>query len=179
MKTGWMALCGALALLTLPVGAVANPKGSGADETPDAFVRRVYARYHSSGPGVSTERPAGTPYYSAQLLDAFAKDVELAKGEVGAIDGDPICSCQDYGNLRVKSVTISEAGPDAAKARVAFTNLGSQTVVTLSLIRTPAGWRIADVEDKESGSVLALLRAEIAHAAQPSASGAPGSPANR
>jgi hypothetical protein len=156
------------ALMTLLAGSVAAAPGAQApaDEKPDAFVRRVYALYGAHGGSVPMERPAGAQYYAPEMLDAFAKDVELAKGEVGAIDGDPICDCQDNGKLRVKSVAITGSEPGLVRARVIFTNLGSQNVVTLVLRHLPEGWRIADVENKDSGSVMTLLRNEFAHPVQ-------------
>lgn len=145
-------------LLATPLPTTAAPA-----ETPEAFVRRVYVLYHPGGPGVSTERPAGTPFYTEALLDAFAKDSELLHGEVGAIDADPICACQDFGKVRVTKVAITGAGADTVSARVNFTNLRYRETVILTLARTPAGWRIADVGSKDMKSVMAALQDEIAH----------------
>ena len=149
---------------------------SAAAEAPEAFVRRVYARYKTSdAPGVPTDRKGGVPFYATALLDAFAKDEELSHGEVGAIDGDPICDCQDYGNLRVKSVAITKGEADTVKAQVDFTNLRYHETVTLTLTQTPAGWRIADVANKGMKSVMAVLQDEIAHPTPPEPPG-PSSP---
>ena len=142
------------------------------DETPERFVRRVYSNYRHKGPGVSTLRPAGTPYYSAALLDAFAKDSDAAHGEVGAIDGDPICNCQDFDTLRVTRITVSTLQGDLAKAEVRFQNLNEHEAVTLTLTQTQQGWRITDIADKNMKSLMALLQESIAHPAQEPSTGA-------
>ena len=64
-------------------------------------------------------------------------------------------------------VVVTPAGTDAVKAQVAFVNLGSPVRVTLTLLTTPAGWRIADVADKDVKSLMALLRNAAAQASQP------------
>jgi hypothetical protein len=44
-----------------------------------------------------------------------------------------------------------------AQARVAFWNFGQQKVMTLMLVRTPAGWRVDDIVGA-NGSFRASLR---------------------
>lgn len=153
-----------LAGTTLPAPAGQNTPR--ADETPEQFVRRVYAHYHRDGPGVSTSRPDGTPYYAPALLDAFAKDSEASHGEVGAIDSDPLCACQDYGDLKITRISVAAANADTAKAQVTFRNLRYRSTVILTLSRMTDGWRIADVGHKRMKSVKAVLQDSIAHSVQ-------------
>ena len=145
-------------------------------ETPEHFVRRVYSHYRPNGPGISTLRPGGTPFYSAALLDAFAKDTEAAHGEVGAIDGDPICNCQDFDDLRVTRVSASAPQGETVKADVEFIVTKEREAMTLTLMQTPQGWRIADIADKNMKSLVALLQDANAHSAQEPAVGT-GQPA--
>ncbi len=147
-------------------------------ETPEAFVRRIYAKqYRDNGPGVSTDRPKGAAFFTAELLDQFAKDSELAHGEVGAIDQDPVCDCQDWGKLKIKQLTVAPAEAGAVKARVDLTNLGEAYTLTLTLQPTPAGWRIADVGSKDTASLLAYIKNANAHPVQdPPASDAKPAP---
>ncbi len=152
---------GLLVLTALPAMAASIEK-------PETFVRRVYARYRTDGPGLPMERPGGSAFYTGALLDAFAKDSALANGEIGAIDSDPICVCQDYENLRVTAVAIENGEADTVKARVKFTNLQYHETVTLTLSRTAAGWRIADVGSQHQPSIMALIRDSIAHPIRPS-----------
>lgn len=161
--------CGAFGLVFVAFPAIAAPA-----ETPEAFARRVYARYRTSdAPGVPTDRKGGAPYYTAALLDLFAKDEDILHDEVGAIDADPICACQDHGTVRVRSVDITPGQADTVEARVRFTNLQYNEAVTLTLAQTPAGWRIADVGSKDMKSVKAVLQDEIAHPTPPEPPGSP------
>ena len=139
-------------------------------EPPETFVKRVYARYRSTGPGVLISRPGGDAFYTTALLDAFARDRAGAGSDGVALDWDPICGCQDY-DLRLGTVTVTKRGDETADARVAFTNLGSRRSLVLTLSRTQAGWRIADVSDKDVGSIVALLGRAVAHPAPSKASG--------
>lgn len=140
------------------------PAAAAADEAPEAFVRRVYARYGAGGPGVSLERPGGDAFYAAGLLDALAKaQAKVPQGDIGPIDDDPICACQDYTALRVDRIAVGRPEGDRVEVRVAFTDGGARSRVTLTLTRTPAGWRIADVGDRGIPSIMAVLRNAIAH----------------
>ena len=159
ISTGGLAVC-----LVLVYSALGN---AAPNETPDAFVRRVYSRYRAHGPEVSTSRPGGTLFYAPALLDLFAKDEALAKGEVGAIDGDPLCGCQDHASIAVKKVAVSDRSADRVKVEVTIRTLATTSAVTLTLLQTPDGWRIADVGDKTVGSIVALLKDSISHAEEP------------
>ena len=160
--TDWISSVRVAGLAALLV-STSLPAFAAASESPEDFVRRIYARYHAKGPGVPMDRRGGAAFYAPALLDAFAKDEAMAHGEVGTIDGDPLCGCQEY-NLRVKSVAVETSDADLVKARVGLVNLGSANTVTLTLSRTPSGWRIADVGDKDTKSVMALLQDAASHA---------------
>lgn len=146
------------ALAVMMVLPTVFPTRAAPTEKPETFVHRVYARYRANGPNVLTTRPEGTPYYAATLLDEFAKDEALAHGEVRAIDSDPLCSCQDHGTVEVKAIAISAGSVDTVKARVTLRNFGVNSTIVLTLLQTPAGWRIADVSDQDTKSLLAYLR---------------------
>lgn len=145
-------------ILALPIATAlltASPAMAVPAEAPEAFVRRVYARYAAEdGPGVLRTRPEGAQFYLKDLLDAYAKDV--ASGGGATVDWDPICACQAY-KLRLRTVTVTRRQPDAAEARVAFTKLGSRATVLLTLSHTPVGWRISDVANSGVKSIAALL----------------------
>ena len=169
--TWFVAVTAAASVLTL------QPALADASETPESFVHRIYARYRTGGPGVSTDRPGGAAFYAAPLLDALAKDEALAHGEVGTIDGDPLCNCQDFGKLKLTHLAVTPAGAEAVEAVVDFVNLGSKQRVTLTLAKTPAGWRIADVGDTSMKSLMALLQDAAARGAETARPGAsPASP---
>jgi len=75
-----------------------------APQTPQAFVSQLYARYRD-------ERFSPFHHidgiFAPPLARAIRLDQKLAgPGEIGALDGDPICDCQDSDGYRPMS-----AGP--------------------------------------------------------------------
>lgn len=144
-----MTLLIALALAAAPVPAAAN--------TPSGFVTRLYAGYRNLvfSPFRHAER-----IFAPRLLSAIREDQRLAKGEVGYLDGDPLCQCQDSAGLKARIVAVRRA--NSMRARVSVT-LGLQgeraRPAQLSLVRTRAGWRIADVSSPQERSLLAALEA--------------------
>ena len=136
----------ALALAAAPVA-----------ETPKAFLERIYASYrdHDFSPFEHAER-----YFAPKLKAAIDEDSRLANGEVGYLDGDPICQCQDSDGLKSKVLRIRLQGADKAFAEVLLDYPDSTaTHVKFDLVKTKAGWRIADVS---SGDEPSLLRAILA-----------------
>lgn len=121
-------------------------------ETPKAYMERVYASYRQKhfSPFDHPER-----YFAPKLLAAIKEDARLAKGEVGYVDGDPICQCQDTAGLHSKVVRVTAQGPAKALAEVIldFTDSTARRV-RFSLVRTNAGWRIADVSSADEPSFL-------------------------
>src|SRR4030095_12782322 len=112
-------------------------------EDPAAFVRRVYAGYQMSG-----YSPLLTPekLFSPTLSKAIRQD--SSGGEVGYIDGDPLCDCQDYERISARILSIRRPNARSAHIRVHVT-LGPSAIrdIRLSLTLTSSGWRVADIVD--------------------------------
>lgn len=130
----------------------------------EIFVRGLYSRYGSSAAGGGdTNGPLWVDenLYTPALAALMHEDTRLANGEVGYMDSDPICQCQDWENLQIQSLDFTPGGPGRTDAAVAITSAGRTTRLTLKLQLTPAGWRVADVRGGEeaSGLVAALTRA--------------------
>lgn len=123
-------------------------------ESPAAFIRRIYAGYSYSG-----YNPLATPddVFSPTLVAAIQKD--SSGGEVGYLDGDPLCDCQDYDRISARILSIKQPNSRSAKAKVHVT-LGPKEVrdLTLSLVLTASGWRIADVVGTDDHSLLRELQ---------------------
>ncbi len=125
---------------------------SSAAEAPRTFVERLYAsyRHENYSPFDHAER-----VFAPRLNAAIKEDSRLAHGEVGFLDGDPICSCQDTGGMHSKVVSVNSAGASAT-AHVLLKWQGEKNArdVKLKLIRTAAGWRVADVGTSDEPSLL-------------------------
>jgi hypothetical protein len=129
---------------------------SAAAQTPQAFVEGLYAKYSNENysPFEHSER-----VFAPQLNAAIKEDERLAHGEVGFLDGDPICDCQDTGGMHSKVVSVAGSGASAT-AHVLLKWEGEKDghEVQLKLIRTSSGWRVADVGTSEEPSLLKDLQ---------------------
>jgi len=125
-------------------------------ETPRTFVQRLYANYSNSdySPFKQAKR-----VFAPRLLAAIDQDSKLAHGEVGYLDGDPVCQCQDSAGLRASIKNVAgKRGTVIVSVKLDFQD-STPTNVRLSLVRTPAGWRIADVWAVDEPSLLHALEA--------------------
>jgi hypothetical protein len=123
-----------------------------AAETPKAYMERLYAGYRNSSfnPFDHPER-----YFAPRLLAAIKEDTRLANGEVGYVDGDPICQCQDPDGLHARVTGVTQQGRDKAIVRVSIGFTGYKArPTTYTLVQTKAGWRIADVSSADEASFL-------------------------
>ncbi len=138
-------------LCALPIGAQAQQQ-----QTPQAFLEGIYQPYRQidfkGQPYWETGR-----FFTPDLAQAIERDMREAKrrGEVPALDGDPFIGAQDW-EITSLSIASSTAG-DKASGAVSFVNLGTPRALALTLVRTPAGWRIADIVGS-GGSLRALFK---------------------
>lgn len=142
----------ALLLIVAPVAAAAQ------EQTPQQFLQSIYDPYR---------RPdfKGQPYwevgrfFAPDLARAIDKDFAEAKKrkEVPTLDGDPFVDAQDWKiDSSALSITINRNGDKAAGA-VALVNFGEPKAIALTLVKTPAGWRISDIITA-NGSLRALYK---------------------
>jgi len=139
-------------LLALALAAAAPAAQA---ETPRGFMERLYAYYsaHGYSPFKHPER-----VFAPRLLAAIKEDERLARGEVGYLDGDPVCQCQDAAGLkaRVTSVRMQDAAKASVAVAIGLTGYKPRPA-QFSLVRTTGGWRIADVSSPDEKSLLAGL----------------------
>ena len=137
-------------MIILMLAAAAQPAA-----TPEGFMERLYARYRNSdfSPFTHPER-----VFAPRLLAAINEDSRLAKGEVGYLDGDPVCQCQDSTGLKAAITKIVHQDRDHARVRVSISLDGYDArPAAFTLVRTRGGWRIADVSSEDETSLLAAL----------------------
>jgi hypothetical protein len=124
-------------------------------DTPRTYMERVFASYRD--PNFS---PFDHPehYFAPRLAAAMKEDSRLAHGEVGYLDGDPICQCQDAEGMKARIERVTTQSADRAKVRVIIDWVDSTARrVTFALVRLKAGWRIADVSASDEPSLLQAL----------------------
>jgi len=146
-------------LLTCLAALPAMLPAVAADETPKAFLEKLYAAYVGpNAKGVSydsakVEWHTFTPAVIA-LMNAMYKAAKKAD-DVPALDGDPFVDAQDW-DIKSVTVTVDQTEPDKATGHVSFKNLDEDKTVTLDLVHLKIGWRIDDVHWAE-GSLRKLL----------------------
>lgn len=126
--------------------ASAAPATAADEPAARAFVDTLFAAYAKDGEPNLFAKPAET--FEPELAAAIAKLGERTEktGTIGASqEADPICACQDYGDVShsIDSVVIDGT---KAKAVVSFTNFGTSEKRTIDLVSTPGGWRIFDID---------------------------------
>jgi hypothetical protein len=95
-------------------------------------------------------------YFAERLAQLIWKDAVSSKGEVGALDFDPLYDAQDV-DLKRLSLRKSKSGKDAAEVIASFGNAGSKTEITYSLVLTKMGWRISDIKYADGRNLVGLL----------------------
>jgi hypothetical protein len=138
--------------LVLAAALLAAP----AAESPRAFVERLYAGYRDPD-----YDPLARPdrIFAAPLVAEIRRDWKLSRDEVGYMDADPLCQCQDAAGLKAAIGDVRPSAGRAGTVRVRIDFGGSdRRDLRLKLIRTAAGWRIADIATADEPSLLAGLK---------------------
>ena len=129
--------------------------------SPNALVAdlyRVHKEKHS--PFFQTRsRALLYKYFTKSLADMIWKDAVSSKGEVGALDGDPLYDAQD---MEIKKFAIGKPGYEGGKARVnvTFDNFGQPKSFVFILLNGRTGWRIDNIEYGEGRSLRGYLKAQ-------------------
>ena len=127
----------------------------------ETFVRHVYSEYSDpkkpNGPDFLYKEAA--LIFSPALFNLIRADQRhTPKGDVGKLDGDPICNCQDWDKLSIAKLDIAKTGEKTALANVTITNMGRQLPLKLFLLWTPSGWRIDDISSSDMPSLKKYLQ---------------------
>ena len=96
-------------------------------------------------------------YFEKSLADAIWKDAVKSKGEVGALDGDPLYDAQD---MEIKKFAIGKASYENGKALVivTFENFGQPKSFVFTMVNGRDGWRITNIEYGEGRSLRGYLK---------------------
>jgi hypothetical protein len=148
------AIFACLAILT------ATPPSVAAEETPKAFLEKLYANY--IGPNrkgvMSDSDKVLARYLTPDVIKLMGKMYAEAKkaDEVPALDGDPFVDAQDW-DIKSFDITVDQAGNDRATGHVHFKNQDEEKSLTVDLVQLKAGWRIDDIRWSESEGTLRKL----------------------
>ena len=130
-----------------------------------AYLDGLYAHYKTSKDNTFNmfDTKAGGVFDTdtSALLDA---DTKALKGDLGTLDGDLLCDCQDFVSLKAM-VSVQSATPTTAMASTNFVDVGMSDQGTrhadFQLVKTGAGWRIHDIRDGAEPWLRQQLQDEI------------------
>jgi hypothetical protein len=145
--------------LVLPAWAFA------ADDEAVAFAKSLYAL-----PGlwsdVTADNAAIAKYLDPGLAALVAENYKKTDVE-SALDYDPLVQAQDYDDIKV-TFTVQSENDTAAVIDAHVNNYGEDSVVTLDLTKTDAGWRLSNIRtDEESPSLVDELKQLNAETGEP------------
>ncbi len=140
--------------------ASAKAQGSGDRSTPEGFVREVYRPYEQRRQPKDFAVRNGASILSPRFRALVLKDRAQAGGEIGIIEGDPICQCQDVVKFRVTELNVG-GDRENALVDVAFQNGADRGKVKLSLLYTDRGWLIDDITTRDVLSYRTILQSEL------------------
>jgi hypothetical protein len=137
----------------------AHAKPSAHRFSPDALVADLYRQHdRKRSPFFQTRsRALLYKYFEKSLADMIWKDAVTSRGEVGALDGDPLYDAQD---MEIKKFSIGKPSYESGKAKVnvTFENLGQPKSFTFTLVNGRSGWRINNIEYGEGRSLRGYLK---------------------
>jgi hypothetical protein len=131
--------------------------------SPNALVSDLYREHNRKhSPFFQTRsRALLYKYFEKSLADMIWKDAANSKGEVGAIDGDPLYDAQD---MDIKKFVIGKPSYENGKARVnvSFENFGKQKTIVFILANGRSGWRINDIDYGEGRTLKGFFKSDSA-----------------
>ena len=144
---------------------VAGPAAAQDAKSAEAFLRKIYSHYKAKGPGVELTGPKAETILDPTLVALLRADEQAMHGEVGVIEADPICDCQDF-DIRSVQISVEPDGAGRAKATASFKNLGSATKVSFDLATFMGQWRITNIHLANMPDLRKTLEDEIASVKQ-------------
>jgi Protein of unknown function (DUF3828)/Sporulation and spore germination len=134
--------------------AATKPRTSAA-----TLVSNLYKQHKRSSPFFQTKsRALLDRYFQKTLANLILQDAIRSKGEVGAIDGDPLFNAQD---MEIKKFAIHDpaygAGAGIAEVRVSFENFGQPKEITFLLIPRGSNWLITNIKYDDGTDLRGIL----------------------
>jgi len=128
------------------------------------FLQSTYALYSKNGKGATlTSR-----YYDSTLVRLVATDNKLNAGEIGVLEGDPVCGCQDWAGIWDLNIEVQMQGQNQALADVSFAltapngrKQNDLRKLHITLVPERGQWRIYNILDESDPKAPFDLRQEL------------------
>ena len=143
-----------ITIFFLVIVALATSASASYAQSPDALVADLYKQHDAKrSPFFQTKSRARVDkYFTNGLADMIWKDAITSKGEVGALDGDPLYDTQDA-KIRHFAVGKASIKGDTATVPVTFTNFGKKEKIDFSLKKVKGVWKIDNINYGSGGSL--------------------------
>jgi len=182
-RTIRLEICGAALACAFPEVLHANPSPAPEDQgrkalqsvSVERFLRQIYAHFARQVDG--REAPFSpillTPGPWQQSSNHFTPDTlaiidahRALLTEMGIVDGDFFCGCQDWTDIEVDAVWTTPVSSTRANATVIFHDIDEKRkTVEYRLVLAEDGWRVDDMTllgTSPDGWLVAVLKAETA-----------------
>ena len=130
-------------------------------QTVEQTVRHIYQNYKSDATAPYFGETGERAITSARIQQALILNDNLTlPGNIGWLDYDPVCDCQDFGNLVLESVAITQTDADHADAAVRFRIFQDdkeKTSQTLKMVAENGRWVIDDIVSNHAASYKRLI----------------------
>lgn len=140
----------------------AAPEGSGGDaRSADAerHIADLYKQHDAKKSPFfqSTDRARVDAFFTKATADLIWHDSRNSKGEIGAIDFDPLYDAQDLDkkNFAVGPATVKG---DSATVVASFTNYGAKKRVTFLMKMQDGSWKVDDIKYDGGHNLVKLLK---------------------
>lgn len=144
-----------------PATSVAPAVGGKDAAEAKAFLEGLYARYATPPTGKNAFAPMdkdAKAVFDTSMIQLLDKDAKLnGPDEVGFIDGDWLCDCQDYDKIAA-TVTVQSATATTARARVDFKVFDETHHNAFDLVKENGAWRVHDVQEVDAKTPQQALR---------------------
>ncbi len=122
-----------------------------------AFLDAVYKA--ESDPAPNTFGAKSSKVYDAAFLRLMSLDDCLSNGDIGTLDYDPLCNCQDPAAVKATPV-ITRADGTTASANVQLKSAVKEAL-TMDLVFEAGHWRVHDITN-DGDSVVKTLQVATA-----------------
>lgn len=149
------------------VAAPAPAPAASAKDAADAaaFLRGLYDHYKTNQNNNFQMFDANAgEVFGADFIRLMAADQKVLNGDVGVIDGDWLCACQDFVSLKA-TIAVQSATPTAARATSDFVDTGIPDQAArhdnFKLVKEDGRWRIDDIQTAGEPWLRAQLTDEV------------------
>lgn len=167
MKTIKLILAVVISLAALDTSANAAQLSTSAKlVTPRALVLNLYNQHKKQSPFFQTRsRALLDRYFSRELADLIWSDARASRGEVGALNGDPLYNAQDM-QIRRFSMRERVTGAIATEVVASFENFSEKHEIVFRLMPSGRSWKISDIVYDDGTTLAGILRADRSSAQQ-------------